>query len=110
MGIFFTSTHAPLPAIRTAIQQALLFDPNAVANVTQEAADRTVNLANSIAPTFNVWRFAGALAIAAVLLGMSIWTAQHELPDISKSLMDLFSGFGGLVLGLLGGEAQKAST
>jgi hypothetical protein len=78
--------------------------------VAQDAADRTVKLTSSITPAFNPWRFAGAIAIAATLLWASIWTAQHQLPEISKTLLDCFSGFSGLVLGLLGGEAQKASS
>jgi hypothetical protein len=47
--------------------------------------------------------------ISGVLLWAAIWTAQHNLPDISKALMNSFAGFSGVVLGLLGGEAQKFS-
>jgi hypothetical protein len=38
----------------------------------------------------------------------AIWTGRHDLPDISKGLMDAFSGYNGIIVGLLGGEAQKS--
>jgi hypothetical protein len=108
MGVFYTPPRFS-PAIRTAIEMALLVNPSSVENVKHEAAHRAIELTDAITPTFHRWRFAGALAIAAALLWMSIWTAQHDLPDISKTLMDSFSGFCGLALGLLGAEAQRTS-
>ena len=54
-------------------------------------------------------RFAAAAVIAMALVLGAIWAGKHDLPDVSKSLMDLFSGFGGLVLGLLGGEKTAFS-
>jgi len=108
MGIFFTSPGPTLPTITTALEEALLVEPSALTDPKKEAAIRTIQLSASMAPTFNPWRFGGAVVIAVALVLAAIWTEQHNLDDISKGLMDSFSGFSGLVLGLLGGEAQKS--
>lgn len=110
MGIFFVSSQPVLPTVATALREALIVDPGRVSDVDAEVAKRTVALAENTSPQFNAWRFVGAIVIAAILLWAAIWTAQHNLPDISKALMNSFAGFSGLVLGLLGGEAQKATT
>ena len=107
MGIFFTSRESNLPTITTAFEEALSVDPKAITDLKKEAAHRTVQLAHSTASEFNGWRFGGALVIAIALLLGAIWTGQHNLPDISKALMSSFTGYSGLILGLLGGEAQK---
>jgi hypothetical protein len=109
MGIFFTAHQPVVPEIQSAIRIALMVDPNTLANVDQEAAEKTLSIINATGPQFNPGRFFCAVLISAGLLGTAIWTAQHGLPDISKALMDSFAGFSGLVLGLLGGEAQKFS-
>ena len=109
MGIFFTAHQPVVPEIQSAIRIALMVDPNTLANVDQEAAEKTLNVINATGPQFNPGRFLGALLISGALLFAAIWTAQHNLPDISKALMSSFVGFSGLVLGLLGGEAQKFS-
>ena len=109
MGIFFTSTQPVLPIISAAFQDALLKDPKTITGATEkEAAHRTIQLSQALSPAFNEWRFGGAVVIAGVLLFGAVYTGQHNLPDISKDLMNSFSGFSGLVLGLLGGEAQKS--
>ncbi|PYY05001.1 MAG: hypothetical protein DMG69_28275 [Acidobacteria bacterium] len=108
MGIFFTSSRSFLPTISAALENALSVNPATLANPGQEAAQRTVQVAQVVTPTFNVGRFVGALVISAILLWAAIWTGRHDLPDISKALMDSFSGYSGIVLGLLGGEAQKS--
>ncbi len=110
MGIFFASHQPVVPEINSAIRVALQVDPATVANVEQEAAQRTLGLIRATAPQFSPLRFFGAVLIAVALLWGGIWTAQHNLPDISKDLMNCFVGFSGLVLGLLGGEAQKFSS
>jgi hypothetical protein len=61
-----------------------------------------------VSPAFNAWRLAGAAVASAALVWAAIWTGQHDLPDISKTLMTSFTAFSGIVLGLLGGEAQKS--
>lgn len=110
MGIFFTSSNSVLPTTTNAFRESLLADARTLGDIDKEAAHRTVQLYKAVSPTFNPWRFAGAVVIAIVLLLAAIWAGQHNLPDISKSLMTSFSGFSGLVLGLLGGEAQKTGT
>ena len=110
MGIFFASHQPVVPEIRSAIRVALLVDPTNVPNVDQDAAQRTLDLVRATAPQFNPLRFLGAVLIAGALLGAAIWTAQHNLLEISKELMNSFAGFSGIVLGLLGGEAQKFSS
>jgi hypothetical protein len=110
MGIFYTSSQPVLPTMKEAIRTALTANPNNFANAEAEAANRAVALAQATARTFNPWRFGAALAISAALLCGAIWTGQHGLPDISKNLMNSFSGFSGIVLGLLGGETQKTPT
>lgn len=82
--------------------------PDAVIDPGLEASDRTVQLVQAVAPKFNALRFGGAVAISGALLWGAVWTGQHNLLDISKELMNSFAGFSGLVLGLLGGEAQKS--
>lgn len=112
MAIFFTSSRPVLPTIRKTIEDALRFDPTKFVSLgvspEKEAADRTVELSKAVSPAFNFGRFIGALVIAVALLLGAIWTAQHELTDISKALMTSFTAYSGIVLGLLGGEAQKA--
>ena len=80
------------------------------AMVVVTASPRTVQVVQATSPAFNAWRFGGAVAIAVALLLGAIWTGKHDLPDISKALMSSFSGFSGLVLGLMGGEAQKSTS
>lgn len=108
MAVFFTSRQSPLPTISTAIEECLLLDPKTLGNAQQEAARRTLKVSQELSPAFNPWRFAGAAVASAALLGAAIWTGQHDLPDISKTLMTSFTAFSGIVLGLLGGEAQKS--
>jgi hypothetical protein len=110
MGIFFTSREPVLPTITTALREALMVDPKTVADIEKDTSHRTIQVYQSLSPTFNAWRFGGAIVIAGALLLGAIWTGQHNLTDISKELMNSFSGFSGVVLGLLGGEAQKSST
>ncbi len=110
MGIFFASHQPVVPEINSAIRVALGVDPKSVANVEQEASQRTLELIRATSPQFNPIRFFGAIVISALLLIAAIWTKQHNLDDISKDLMNAFTGFSGLVLGLLGGEAQKFSS
>jgi len=108
MGIFFTSRPA-LPTISAAFRESLLVDPKTLPDIENEVARRTIQVSQALSRTFDAWRFGGAVVIAVALLLAAIWTGQHNLPDISKALMNSFSGFSGVVLGLLGGEAQKSS-
>jgi len=110
LGIFYTSAQPVLPSIKQAIRTALMVNPTSLGDVDTEAGNRTVQIAQMTAPKFNPRRFGGAVAISVALLWAAIWTGQHGLGDISKQLMNSFSAFGGIVLGLLGGEAQKAPT
>jgi hypothetical protein len=107
-GVFFTTSQSTVPALRNAIKDALLVNPGAIQNPDGEAADRAVAVVKAATPSFNAWRFAGAVLISAALLAVAIWTAQNDLADISKVLMNSFVGFSGIALGLLGGEAQKS--
>jgi hypothetical protein len=110
MGVFFTSHQPVVPEINSAIRVALQVDPATLQNVDHEAAERTLGLIRATAPQFNPLRFCGAVLIGCGLLVAAIWTAQHNLPDISKDLMHSFAGYSGIVVGLLGGEAQKFSS
>ena len=110
MGIFFVSHQPVVPEINSALRIALQVDPKTVPNVEQDAAKRTLELITATAPQFRPGRFFGALAIACALLFGAIWTANHNMNDISKDLMNSFAGYSGIVLGLLGGEAQKFSS
>jgi len=109
MGIFFTAHQPVVPEIQSAIRIALMVDPKTLPNVDQEAAERTLTIINATGPQFNPGRFFAAVLISGALLWGAIWTAQHNLADISKALLNSFVGFSGIVLGLLGGEAQKFS-
>lgn len=109
MGIFFTSQEPVMPTIHTTIAEALRFDPQGIVDFDREASHRTVKLRQSTAPKFNGGRFLAALALSGVLLFLAIWTADHNLADISKTLMTSFQTYNGILVGLLGGEAQKAS-
>lgn len=115
MGVFFSSsqvTPAAQGAIKAAIQDALQVDPaHFTLAPTEEATNRTDTLAKTIvqSPQFNTVRFIGALVISIALLGAAIWAKQHNLDDISMTLMNSFTGFSGIVLGLLGGEAQQTT-
>jgi len=109
MGIFYTAPQRTLPAVRSAIQNALMVDPNTVGNPAQEAADRTLQVEQAVAPQFDWTKFIAAVLISSALLVGAILTYQHHLDDISKVLMTSFTSFSGIVLGLLGGESQKTS-
>jgi hypothetical protein len=110
MGIFFVSHQPVVAEINSTIRVALLVDPSTLSNVEHEAAQKTLELIKATSPQFRPSRFGGALLIAGALLWGGIWAAQHNLPDISKDLMNSFAGYSGIVLGLLGGEAQKFSS
>jgi hypothetical protein len=110
VGIFFVPHQPVVPELKDTIRVALLVDPATLMNVEQEAAERALGIIKATAPQFSPSRFVGAVVIAGALLCGGIWTAQHNLPDISKDLMNSFAGFSGIVLGLLGGEAQKFSS
>jgi hypothetical protein len=110
VGIFFVSRRPVVPEIHDAIRVALLVDPNLVQNANEEASQRTLDVVRATAAQFQPTRFVVALLIAGGLLGGAIWAGQHSLPDISKELMNSFAGYSGLVLGLLGGEAQKSTS
>ncbi len=107
MGIFFSSPQRVVPAIQAAIHNALTIDPKTLINPEHEAAARTLQLTQVTTPQFHAGRFFVALAIAVALLVTAIYV-DHDHPDISKELMGAFSGYSGIVLGLLGGEAQKS--
>jgi hypothetical protein len=108
MGIFYTRTQRALPVVKNAIEDALKTDPKNVANLDQEAAQRALQVDKTVSSQFNWVRFVVAGVICLALLGGAIWTSYKNMPDISKSLMSSFTAFSGIILGLLGGEAQKA--
>jgi hypothetical protein len=111
MGVFYTAQAPAVATIKSAIEEALKVDPKTLSDPSADAAARTVAVADKVTPQFNAWRFGAATVIAVVLLLTAIWTAQQQgLSDISKTLMTSFSSFSGIVLGLLGGEAQKSTT
>lgn len=110
MGIFFVSHQPVVAEINSAIRVALAVDPSTLSNVEHEAAQKTLELVKATAPQFRPARFVGAVVISGALLCGAIWAAQHNLPDISKDLMNSFAAFSGLFLGLLAGEAQKFSS
>lgn len=110
MGIFFAPHQPVVPEISSAIRIALLVDPATLEDVEQEAERRTLELIQATAQQFSPLRFLSALLIAGALLAGGIWTAQHNLTDISRDLMYSFAGFSGIILGVLGGEAQKFSS
>jgi len=107
MGIFYSAPQAVLPTVQAAIRSALVANPPA--NADAEASTRTLQVAQTATPTFNAWRFGGAVTISVLLLIGAILTESAH-PDISKVLLTSFSSFSGIVLGLLGGEAQKSLT
>ncbi|HET9282468.1 MAG TPA: hypothetical protein VFR24_10965 [Candidatus Angelobacter sp.] len=112
MGIFFTSDRPVAPALQAEIADALATDPKTLGDAAQislHAAARTHAVTRATAPKFNVRNFIGALLISAALLITAICIDKSH-PDIAKTLMTSFTSFSGIVLGLLGGEAQKSST
>jgi hypothetical protein len=110
MGLFYTARQPAIPTIKGAIEDALRVDPGQVPDTNREAAARTLEVAKQTQAEFNAPRFIAAIVIGAVLLGAAIWTAKQGLDDISKNLMTAFNGYSGIVIGLLGGEAQKTAT
>jgi hypothetical protein len=110
MGVFFSSPRPVAPAIQDAIETALTQDPKTLAGLPKtEAAARAHALAQTTAPNFQPWNFVGALVIAAALLITAICIDKSH-PEIAKTLMTSFTSFSGIVLGLLGGEAQKSAS
>jgi|SRR5579859_1987206 len=113
MGIFYTSSKPVLPEIRRSIEEALIVDPQTLGtpllgSARKEASDRSMQLYQSVSPQLNWKRLFTAVVIAVALLIVAIWTAKDGLPDVSKSLMTSFEAYSGLIVGWLGGEAQKA--
>ncbi|HEX4604407.1 MAG TPA: hypothetical protein VH724_10460 [Candidatus Angelobacter sp.] len=110
MGVFFTASQAVAPAIKQALKDALVQDPKTLTVLPEtEAAARAHTLAQTTASQFNLRNFLLAVIIAAILLGLAIWTDKPH-NDISKILMTCFQSFSGIVVGLLGGEAQKSAS
>ena len=110
MGVFFTSPHPVAPAIQAALEDALTTDPKTLRAAPHvEAAAKAHELAQTTAPQFNLRNFVGALAISAALLITAICIDKSH-PEIAKTLMTSFTSFSGIVLGLLGGEAQKSAS
>ncbi len=109
MGIFFTSKRPVAPAIQAALQDALTTDPKTVVDPQTAAAAKAQALSQATTPEFNLRNFVGALVISAALLITAICIDKSH-PDIAKTLMTSFTSFSGIVLGLLGGEAQKSAT
>jgi hypothetical protein len=110
MGIFFTAPQQVAPAIQTALHSALAQDPKTLAAPLQtEAAARAQALIQTTAPQFNLRNFILAVIISGVLLALAIWTDKTH-NSISTTLMTSFTSFSGIVLGLLGGEAQKSTS
>jgi hypothetical protein len=110
MGIFYTSQKPVVPEIHDAIRAALMVDPHLVQNADDEASHRTLDVVRTTATQFQPLRFFCAVLIAGALVAGAIWTAQHNLTDISKQLMNSFVGFSGAALGLLCGESQKSTS
>ena len=108
MGIFFTYPRPNQNILTEASKKSPPGDPTSQFKTDQRVPHNSMQLSHFLEPTLNRGRFVGALTIATVLLLGAIWTGQHNLPDISNKLMDSFSGFSGIVLGLLGGEVQKS--
>jgi hypothetical protein len=110
MGIFFTSSRPVASTIESALEDALSTDPTTLrANLRTEAAARAHSVAKTAAPQFKLRNFIGALLISAALLITAICVDKSH-PDIAKTLMTSFTSFSGIVLGLLGGEAQKSAS
>src|ERR1700761_6225776 len=110
MGIFFTAPAKVAPAIKDALRDALAQDPkNLVAPLDTEASARAHNVVQATTPQFNLRNFLLAVAISAALLTVAICIdCTHA--TISKPLMTSFTSFSGIVIGLLGGEAQKSAS
>jgi len=109
MGIFFRSeTFAP-SVVGDAIEDALKTSPSAVTNPKQEATIRANRVAQQISGEFSWARFSLAIVLLVVILGVGIYSAQHNLNEWSKVLVHSFELVLGLVLGLLGGEAAAHS-
>lgn len=109
MGVFFVSRRPVVPEIHDGIRAALLVDPSIIPNAEEEAAQRTLDVVRATAAQFQPARFFIALLIAGGLLVGAIWAQQHSMSNISEQLMNSFAGYSGIVLGLLGGEAQKST-
>ena len=110
MGIFFASDQPVVPEIHGAIRDALLVEPHLITNAEEEASHRTLDVVRATAARFKPLRFLIALLIAGTIFAAAVWTARQNLLDISKQLMVLLSGFAGIVIGLLVGEAQKSTS
>jgi hypothetical protein len=110
MGVFFTSPQPVAPAIQAELEETLMMDPNRLpAEPHIIAAARAHELAKKTAPKFHPWNFVGALVISAALLVTAICIDTSHA-EIAKTLMTSFTSFSGIVLGLLGGEAQKSAS
>src|SRR5689334_23119246 len=111
MGIFFTVKKPVAPAVKDALNSALIQDPKSLAHSPDaEAAERAHELVKTTTPEFNLRNFVLAVIISGVLLGLAIWLDNDAHKDISKALMTSFQSFSGIVVGLLGGEAQKSAS
>jgi hypothetical protein len=98
VGLFFASPQPALPAATAEFRDALNFDAKSMtdADTDREAGLRAVRLSQKVTPKFRPWRVA-------------IWTEQHNLHDISKTLMSCFPPLVSLIAGLIAGEAQRSS-
>jgi hypothetical protein len=112
MGIFFTADRPAAPVIHAALADALTTNPGALGGapeIAKRVADKTKEVVQATTPKFNLRNFIVAALISAALLITAICIDKSH-PDISKTLMTSFTSFSGIVLGLLGGEAQKSTS
>jgi hypothetical protein len=107
MAIFVRSENMA-PVITNALRSALSLDPAKIADTQSEAASRSADVVQQLTTEIAWPRLLIAVGIAFLLLGVAIWTAQANMPDISKALMTSFQSFSGLVVGILGGEVATS--
>lgn len=107
MAIFVRSDNLT-PVITNALRSALSLNPATIADTQGEADSRAAKVVQQLTTEIAWPRLLIAVGIAFLLLGVAIWTAQANMPDISKGLMTSFQSFSGLVVGILGGEVATS--
>lgn len=111
MGVFFES-RSIRPPVRRAVEDALLRQPEDIADPQLEAQQTADQVAQQVAGIGQpkAGAFAAAAALLIVFAGGALVAELNSLDTASEQLWTAFQTILGVIVGFLGGEATGAAT